>query len=148
MMFSCYSYEVTLMFPRFKFQRKNSRCSIFLHFILLNRILFLFKDVEKKMELKSPKTLHPWETQHVPNHPNQKCGNLDTSSPNLTQPCALGRGLGVIALATCEQSAPIVPIAQLLHVELAHNLQSPGIPSHTQVREPQSAPRCQGQPLV
>ena len=55
-------------------------------------------------------------------------------------------GPDVIALATHEQSAPIVPIAQLLHVELAHSLQFPGIPSHTQVREPQSAMRHQEQP--
>ena len=40
----------------------------------------------------------------------------------------------------------IVPKARLLHVELAHNLQSPGIPSHTQVREPQSAMRRLEQP--
>ena len=42
----------------------------------------------------------------------------------------------------------IVRITRLLHVELAHNLQSPGIPSHTQVREPQSAMRRQEQPPV
>ena len=52
------------------------------------------------------------------------------------------------ALATRQQSAPIVPKARLLHVELAHNLQSPGVPSHTQVREPQSAMRRQKQPPV
>ena len=102
----------------------------------------------KKMELKSPETPHPREPQHMPRPPTQKCGNLDTSSPNLTQPCGSGRGPGVIALATREQSAPIVPIARLLNVELAHNLQSPGIPSHTQVRGPQSAMRCQEQPPV
>ena len=27
---------------------------------------FLFKDVEKKMELKSPETPHPWESWHMP----------------------------------------------------------------------------------
>ena len=57
--------------------------------------------------------------------PTQKCGNLDTSSLNLTQPCGWGGGPGVVALVTREQSAPIVPIARLLHVELAHNQQSP-----------------------
>ena len=51
------------------------------------KYFFLFKDVEKKMELKSPETPHPWETQHMPSPPIQKCGNLDTSNPNLTQPC-------------------------------------------------------------
>ena len=50
-------------------------------------VFFLFKDVEKKMELKSPETPHPREPQHMPRPPTQKCGNLDTSSPNLTQPC-------------------------------------------------------------
>ena len=42
----------------------------------------------------------------------------------------------------------IVPITRLLHVESTHNLQSPGIPSHTQMREPQSAMRRQEQPPV
>ena len=102
----------------------------------------------KKMELKSPETPHPREPGHMAWPQPQKCGNLDTSSPNLTQPCGWGGGPGVVALATREQSAPIVPIARLLHVELAHNLQSPGIPSHTQVREPQSAMRRQEQPPV
>ena len=99
------------------------------------------------MELKSPETPHPWESWHMPS-PLQKCGNLDTSNSNLTQPCGWGGGPGVVALATREQSAPIVPKARLLHVESAHNLQSPGVPSHTQVREPQSAMRCQEQPPV
>ena len=99
------------------------------------------------MELKSPETPYPWESWHMPS-PLQKCENLDTSNPNLTQPCGLGGGPGVVALAAREQSAPIVPKARLLHVELAHNLQSPGVPSHTQVREPQSAMRRQEQPPV
>ena len=73
---------------------------------------------------------------------------LDISNPNLTQPYGWGGGLGVVALATLEQSAPIVPKDRLLHDELAHNLQSPGVPSHTQVREPQSAMRRQEQPPV
>ena len=38
------------------------------------------------MELKSPETPHPREPQHMPRPPTQKCRNLDTSSPNLTQP--------------------------------------------------------------
>ena len=33
-----------------------------------------FKDVEKKMELKSPETPHPWETQHMPSPPPKNAG--------------------------------------------------------------------------
>ena len=100
------------------------------------------------MELKSPKLHTLWNLGTCPWPPTPKCGNLNTSSPNLTQPCGWGRGPGVITLATHEQSAPIVPITRLLHVELAHNLQSPGIPSHTQLWGTQSAIRHQEQPLV
>ena len=100
------------------------------------------------MELKIPRnSTHLGNSAHA-KPPTQKCGNLDTSNPNLTQPCGLGRDPGVVALATREQSAPVVPIAWLLHVELAHNPQSPDIPSRTQVREPQSAVRRQEQPPV
>ena len=105
----------------------------------------------EKMGLKSPKTPYPWETQHMPAPPpppHQKCGNLDTSKSKLAHPYGWGMGPGVVALATREQSAPTVPIARLLHVQLAHNFQSPGIPSHTQVREPQSAMKHQEQPPV
>ena len=57
-----------------------------LQYSFLINFFFLFKDVEKKMELKSPKLHTPGEvgTCHPP---LQKSGNLDTSSPNLTQPC-------------------------------------------------------------
>ena len=50
----------------------------------------------------------------------------------------------------CEVLRPCHPpkIWNVHHVELAHNLQSPDIPSHTQVREPQSAMRSQEQPRV
>ena len=104
-------------------------------------------DVEKKTELKSPK-LHTSRKTSTCQAPLQKCRNLDTSNPNLTQPCGWGGGPGVVALATREQSAPIVPKAWLLRVELAHNLHSPGVPFHTQVREPPSAMRRQEQPPV
>ena len=96
----------------------------------------------KSPETHTPRRLGTWQA------PTQKFGNLDTSSPSLTQPCGWGGGPGVVALATREQSAPIVPIARLLHVELAHNLQSLGIPSHIQVREPQSAMSRHEQPPV
>ena len=116
--------------------------------VLLLDQFFLFKDVEKKIELKSPKTPHPWETQHMPSPPPKNAGISILPAPTSPNQCGWGGGPGVIALATRELSAPIVPIAQLLHVEFAHNLQSPGIPSHTQVREPQSAMRHQEQPPV
>ena len=69
---------------------------------------FLFKDVEKKVGLKSPKLHTPGKVGTCP-PPLQKSGNLDTSNHNLTQPCGWGGGPGVVALATREQSAPIVP---------------------------------------
>ena len=37
-------------------------------------VLFLFKDVEKKMELKSPETPHPREPGHCPNPHPQNAG--------------------------------------------------------------------------
>ena len=57
-------------------------------------------------------------------------------------------GPGVVALVAHGQSAQIVPIARLLHVELAHDLQSLGIPSRTQVWKPQSAMGCWERPPV
>ena len=100
------------------------------------------------MELKSPETPHPWETQHLPSPPPKNVGISILPAPTSPNHVAEAGGPGVVALATHEQSAPIVPIARLLHVELAHNLQSPDIPSHTQVRGPQSAMRGQEQPQV
>ena len=102
----------------------------------------------RKNGAKEPQNSTPLGNSAHAKPPTQKCGNLDISNPNLTQPCGGGRGPGVVALATHEQLAPIVPIARLLHVELAYNLQSPGVPFHTQVREPQSAMRPQEQLLV
>ena len=91
------------------------------------------------MELKSPETPHPREPGHMPWPPPQKCGNLDTSNPNLTQPCGWGGGPGVVALVTRELSVPVGP----LHVELAHDHRSPGIPCHTQVWGPRRrASKC------
>ena len=60
--------------------------------------------MEKKNGAKKPQTPHPKGNWHMPS-PLQKSGNLDTSNPNLTQPCGRGGGPGVVALATREQSA-------------------------------------------
>ena len=46
------------------------------------------------MELKSPKTPHPRDLSTCQHPPTQKSGNLDTSNPNLTQPCGWGGGPG------------------------------------------------------
>ena len=97
------------------------------------------------MELKSPQTPHPWESWYMPSPP-LKMWESRYFKPQPHPTMWLRWGSGVVALATCEQSAPIVPKAWLLHIELAHSLQSPGVPSHTQVREPQSAMRRQEQP--
>ena len=72
--------------------------------LLLINFFCLFKDVEKKVELKSPKLHTPGEVGTC-RPPLQKSGNLDTSNPNLTQPCGRGGGPGVVALATREQWA-------------------------------------------
>ena len=92
------------------------------------------------MELKSPETPHPWETQHMPSPPPPKMRESRYFKPQHHPTMWLRRGPGVVALANREQSAPIVPSP--------HNVQSPGVPSHTQVREPQSAMRRQEQPPV
>ena len=85
------------------------------------------------MELKSPETPHPRETQHMPRAPHPKMRESRYFQPQPHPTMWLRWGPGCRRPATHEQSAPIVPNAQLLHVELAHNLQSPGIPCHTQV---------------
>ena len=96
------------------------------------------------MELKSPKTPHPRETQHMPSPPPKNAGTSILQTPTSPNHVAEA-GVRVSSPQQPMSSQPtIVPIAWLLHVELAHNLQSPGIPSHTQVTEPQSAMRCQG----
>ena len=87
------------------------------------------------MELKGPKAPHPWEAQRMPSPPPINAGITILLAP--TFPGCVG--LGVVALAAHEQSAPMVPIARLLHVELARSLQSPGIPSRTRVRGPRGA---------
>ena len=115
---------------------------VFLHFFF-----FCLRMWRKKMELKGPETPHPWETQHLPSPPPKNAGisMLQTSaSPNHVAEA----GAGCHRPSAREQSTPIVPIARLLHVRLAHNLQSPDIPSHTRVRESQSAMRRQEQPPV
>ena len=102
----------------------------------------------KEMELKGPKLhiLGNLGTCPDPHPKNAGISMLPTpTSPSLA---AEAGALGVVALATRELSAPIVPMGRILHVELAHDLQSPGIPSHTQVWGPQSAMRRQEQPPV
>ena len=42
---------------------------------------WLFKDVEKKKELKSPEIPHPWETQHMPSPPPKNAGVLILQTP-------------------------------------------------------------------
>ena len=110
-------------------------------------IFFLFKDVEKKNGAKEPRNSTPLgKLAHAIPPPKMRESRYFKPQPHPTM--WLRRGPGCVALATREQSAPTVPKARLLHVELAHNLQFPGVPSHTQVREPQSAMRRQEQPPV
>ena len=84
---------------------------------------------------------HPREPGRMPWPPTSRIRGSRCFQPRPHPTMWLGTGC-VIALATRGLSSLMVPIAQLLHVELAHDLQSPGIPSHTHVR----ASGCNGAP--
>ena len=51
------------------------------------KLFCLFKDVEKKMELKSSETPHPSEPGHCYDPHPQNAGISILPAPNLTQPC-------------------------------------------------------------
>ena len=105
---------------------------------MVDGLFFFCLRMWRKNEAKEPRNSTPLgELAHAIPPPRMRESQCFRLQPYLAM--WLRRGPGVVALAAREQSAPMVPKARVLHVKLARNLQSPGVPSHAQVREPQRA---------